>query len=225
MRITGLSLKRFNPFVFNNIELLELDITSDVQNVIGSNGAGKSSLLRELNPKPATRTDFGTDGYKHIRLIHENMEYVLKSDFSAADKPHSFMREGEELNPSGTTQMQEELVRKELGYTPQVHAICYGEQSLSAIRVGLRETYLLTIHPCQMKLPLDKHTSIEKRIRGFRSNLSMLYERRTALGSRARAMACSRDLRPMAHQGQETSETKSIFMPATVASLVWPRCP
>ena len=183
MRITELSLKRFNPFVFNNVELFELNVTNDVLNVIGSNGAGKSSLLRELNPRPATRTDFGAGGYKHIRLIYENVEYVLKSDFSAADKPHSFEKEGEELNPSGTTQMQEELVRKVFGYTPQVHAICYGEQGLSSIRVGLRENYLLTIHPCQMKLLLDKHTNVEKKLRGIRSNLSMLYERQTALGA------------------------------------------
>lgn len=183
MQIKFLALKRFVPFVFNNVELLELSNMGDVQNIIGTNGSGKSSLLRELNPRPAVRSDFRADGYKHIDLTHNGSEYLLKSEFINVSAPHSFLKDGEELNPSGTTPVQEELVRRELGYTPQVHAISYGEQRLSSIRIGLRESYLLTIHPCRMKLLLDKHTTIEKKIRSYKNNLSMLQERRTALSS------------------------------------------
>lgn len=183
MRITELAMKRYLPFTFNNIELLELNITSDIQNIIGSNGTGKSSLLREINPRPAIRTNYGAGGYKRIRLTQGNSEYQLLSDFSVPDKPHSFEKDGEELNQSGTTSVQEELVRRELGYTPKVHAVCYGEQRLSSMRLGLRETHLLTIHPCQMKLILDDHVKVEKMLRGFRSNLTLLYERRSALTS------------------------------------------
>ena len=181
MFITSISLKRFTPFVFNDVELLELDTTREIQNIVGSNGSGKSSLLQELNPKPPTRTDFGVGGFKKLTLIHNNIEYQLSSDFSGSNPPHSFIRDGEELNPSGTTNIQEELVRTELGYTPQVHNLCYGKQRLSSIRDGVRETYLLTIHPGQMKLLLDTHVNAERKLRGFKSNLSMLYERRTAL--------------------------------------------
>ena len=183
MLITFISLKYFRPFIFNNVELLELEITKPIQNVIGTNGSGKSSLLRELNPRPAIRSNYNIGGHKIVHLVHEGKEYHLISDFSIKEKSHSFKRNGEELNLSGTTQLQEELVRKELGYTPHVHTVCYGEQRLSSIRVGLRETYLLTIHPCQMRFILDKHTSVEKKIRGFTSNLSMLHERHTALSS------------------------------------------
>ena len=181
MRITALAMYKFNPFLFNDIALLEMELTHDVQNIIGSNGAGKSSLLRELNPRPATRTDFGESGYKRIQLVHAGIEYRLESNFANLSKPHSFIRDNEELNPSGTSNIQEELVRQELGYTPQVHNLCYGEQRLSSIRVGMREIYLLTIHPCQMKLLLDNHKTIERRLRSFRNNMSLLIERRTAL--------------------------------------------
>jgi hypothetical protein len=183
MRITSLDLYRYLPFVFNDVELLELDFTSDVQNIIGSNGAGKSSLLRVLNPRAAVRGDFGEGGYKHMSLTHRGIEYRLESNFSNTSKPHSFLRGDEELNTSGTGAVQEELVRRELGYTPQVHALCYGEQRLSSIRVGLRETHLLTIHPCQMKLLLDKHKIVEKKLRGFSNNLSLLHERRAAVAT------------------------------------------
>jgi ABC-type cobalamin/Fe3+-siderophores transport system ATPase subunit len=183
MRIQYIALYRFLPFTFNDIELLELNLTSDVQNVIGSNGAGKTSLLRELNPRPASRGDFGEGGYKHIQLIHNGIEYRLESNFANSSKAHSFVKESEELNSSGTSAIQEELVRRELGYTPQVHSLCYGDQRLSSIRVGLRETYLLTIHPCQMKLLLDLHKNVERRLRGFRDNMSLLLERQTALST------------------------------------------
>lgn len=183
MKITYIALFRFIPFLHSNTELLELNITSDVQNIIGTNGSGKTSLLWELNPRPATRSDFGEGGYKHIQLIHNSIEYRLESNFANSSKAHSFVRDGEELNSSGTSSIQEELVRRELGYTPQVHSLCYGEQRLSSIRMGLRETYLLTIHPCQMKMLLDLHKNAERRLRGFRDNMSLLLERRTALST------------------------------------------
>jgi len=181
MKITSIALFRYLPFLLNEVELLELDITTDVQNIIGSNGSGKTSLLRELNPLPASRSDFGKDGYKHIELVHEGIEYRLESNFSNPSKPHSFMRDGTELNSSGTSSIQSELVRGELGYTPQVHSLCYGEHHLSKTRAGLREDYLLKIHPCQMRMLLDKHKKTERRLRAFRDNLSLLLERQTAI--------------------------------------------
>jgi len=183
MRITYIALFRFRPFLVNEVELLEMDITGDVQNIIGSNGSGKSSLLRELNPYPATRTDFGENGYKRMRLTHEGSEYELFSDFSSPSAPHAFRKDGVEMNTSGTTPVQDELIESELGYTRYVHTICYGEYKLSAMQIGQRKTFLLTIHPWQMKLIFDKHKNSVTKLRSYRDNLSMLQERRAQLAT------------------------------------------
>lgn len=182
MRIEHLTLFRYRPFTFTGIEQLDLDCGSDVQNVIGTNGSGKSSLLRELNPLPAARPDYGEGGYKEIVLRHVNDTYILRSDFSLSSKPHAFIKNGgNDLNSSGTTAVQQELVAAHLGYTPQIHDILYGDECLSGMTVALRKTFLLTIHPCQMKLVLDHHRGVMTRLRAVRDQLSLLHERRTAL--------------------------------------------
>jgi hypothetical protein len=181
MRTQRIELFRYKPFLFNEVELLEIDMPSSIQNVIGTNGSGKTSLLQEINPRPATRTDFGENGYKKITILHENSEYVLTSDFSKDGKAHSFVKDGEELNESGATSVQDELVAGHLGYTTQVHNVSYGTFPLSRMQVGTRKTYLLTSHPCQMKLILDKHKKVTSALRDCRSNLAMMHERRAAL--------------------------------------------
>ncbi len=181
MRIDHISLFRYVPFKSSEIELLELDLPSEIQNVIGTNGSGKSALLRELNPNPAVRTDYGEDGYKHIQLTHDGLSYVLQSNFANPSAPHSFVCAGIELNPSGTTPVQKELVVNHLGYTAHHHAIAYGDYRLSTMQVGYRKTFLLTTHPCQLQLVLDKHKALTRKLNAHRNNLAMLHERKTTL--------------------------------------------
>lgn len=183
MRIIRIELFRYRPFLHSEIETFEMDMPDSIQNIIGTNGSGKTSLLNELNPQPAIRTDYDENGYKKIILHHGNSEYILSSDFSNVSSPHSFVKDLEELNPSGTTAVQEELVNFHLGYTSQVHSICYGKFPLSRMQVGIRKTYLLTAHPCQMKIILDYHKKVNAALRGCRSNLVMLQERRASLAS------------------------------------------
>lgn len=183
MRITRIELFRYKPFLHNEIELFEMDMPSSIQNIIGTNGSGKTSLLRELNPNPAVRTRYGECGYKKIVIVSGNTTYVLTSDFTNLSSPHSFVKDDEELNSSGTTAVQEELVANHLGYTQMVHSICYGAFPLSKMQVGMRKSFLLTAHPCQMKIILDKHKKVNAALRACRDNLSMLQERRASLSS------------------------------------------
>lgn len=183
MRINKVELYRYKPFLYSEIELFDMDMPNLIQNIIGTNGSGKTSLLQEINPQPATRTDFGESGYKKIVLTHQNSEYVLTSDFSNHSSPHSFVKDDVELNTSGTTGVQEDLISSHLGYTQLVHSVSYGKNQLSKMPVGSRKTFLLTIHPCQMKLILDKHKKVSQALRACRDNLSMLHERKASLAT------------------------------------------
>lgn len=183
MQITRLELYQYQPLEFNDIELLVIDIENPIQNIIGTNGSGKTSLLKELNPKPAIRKNYRADGYKKIYIQYNNSEYILSSNFINHSSPHSFIKDQEELNSSGTTSVQEELISTHLGYTTQTFNICYGKQKLSNMAVGNRKNYLLTLHPSQMKLVLDKYKKVTSSIRACQDNLSMLHERKSVLES------------------------------------------
>ena len=64
MRITYASLKGFKRFNQSRIDEFEAEFVSPVQIITGSNGCGKSSMLRELSPLPSTRTDYDQNGRK-----------------------------------------------------------------------------------------------------------------------------------------------------------------
>ena len=103
MKFKRLYLKGFKYLMFvGNVK--ELDVTDMTQIVMlsGDNGKGKSSVMRELSPYPATRTDYEKNGMKIIEIQHGKDYFVLTSDFSKTGA-HSFIRNNEELNISGTS--------------------------------------------------------------------------------------------------------------------------
>ena len=63
MTIIKLILHKYKRFMFiNNITTLVYTPETNTQIILGSNGCGKSSLLSMLNPLPADKKDFDTDG-------------------------------------------------------------------------------------------------------------------------------------------------------------------
>ena len=84
------------------------------QIILGTNGSGKSSILYELSPLPASKGEYIEGGFKRIEISHKGAHYVLESSFKHGNK-HSFTRDGEDLNPGGTGAVQKELVKREVG--------------------------------------------------------------------------------------------------------------
>ena len=71
MKITYLKLHGFKRFGLTGIRDIEIQPNNPILVVTGVNGAGKTSLLREMSPLPAVRTNYDKDGYKEIRISHE----------------------------------------------------------------------------------------------------------------------------------------------------------
>ena len=76
MKITNLILKNYNRLFLNNIKTLELTPTRKINLIIGTNGSGKSSLIKEMSPLPFDKNDFNS-GYKEIHIECNNKKYVL----------------------------------------------------------------------------------------------------------------------------------------------------
>ena len=104
----------------------EYDFTQKHTILDGVNGAGKSSIFNELSPLPANMDDYLADGYKKIVIEHNNSEYILTSQGKRPGK-HSFLKDGEELNPGGTLTVQYELVENFFNYTPAYHRVLQGK--------------------------------------------------------------------------------------------------
>ncbi len=122
MIIKKLTLNGYLRFRLNNIETFSITPSEKIQLILGTNGSGKSSMLRELTPLPAQSSDYKKGGSKVIEMTMGKHEYVLLSDFTSGAK-HSFIMNGEELNQSGTMSIQKTLVYEQFGLTQDLHEI------------------------------------------------------------------------------------------------------
>ena len=110
----------------NNIMEFEITPNELVQLIIGSNGSGKTSLVREATPLPASPADYVAGGYKVIELTHRGKEYILESNFTTGSK-HTFMVDGENINPGRTATVQKELVWQHFQFDQQLFDILMDE--------------------------------------------------------------------------------------------------
>ena len=159
MRILSLILVGFKPLALNNIETIVYTPTSSSQLILGTNGSGKSSLLRETNPLPANKADYRAGGSKKVNVEHLDRTFCLTSDFTKGNK-HSFIEfidgKGTELNLGGTATVQKELVEKIFNYTNAIHQVLTGAIRFTHMSPAARRETLMSISP----LELDYATKI-----------------------------------------------------------------
>lgn len=178
MKVTSLHIRDFKRFRTPGIKEFYAQFHAPVQIITGVNGSAKSSVLRELCPLPPTRSMYEQNGYKEIHYIHNGHEYILKSNFSNRNSPHSFVIDAKEYNISGTTDIQEELVAKHFGITPSIRNLIYNKVMLCSTTKAERKNLFLSINPMQLGLILDAHKKALSRVKDCKANLNHLYARR-----------------------------------------------
>lgn len=181
MFIEYIELYRFEHFKVNKIEKICLDLTSLIQLILGTNGCGKTKFLKECNPRPAIRSNYGKDGYKKICITHNGSTFILTTDFKKHVSPNSFLMDGRELNESGTSAVQEELIITHLGYTASLHDIVFGNVKIARMQPNQRKALLLDLNPADLNFILDDYKKVVGLLRATKNNLTMLYERKNAL--------------------------------------------
>jgi energy-coupling factor transporter ATP-binding protein EcfA2 len=140
MRYDALILKGFKRFALNQVSYFEIRPKEQVQLILGTNGSGKSSLLQELTPLPANQADYLKDGSKEVHIVSRAHSYICISNF-AVKQIHSFVKDGEELNPGGTATVQKELCRQEFGITPEIHELETGQIRLTELGPSQRRIW------------------------------------------------------------------------------------
>ena len=111
MFVKSIELCGYKRLLPSDIKYLKVDFKNIQQVLLGVNGSGKSSLLVELNPMPATPADYLKGGYKYVEIEHNNQLYKLLSLIDT-NSHHSFLLNGIELNEGGTGQVQKMLVKE-----------------------------------------------------------------------------------------------------------------
>ena len=164
MRIISLELKGYRRFPLARHKTLHYHPKKRLQLLVGTNGSGKSSLLKELSPLPAISAEYDPGGYKRIEIEHQGKHYALTSRFDGAAK-HSFCCDGVELNPGGTLGVQKELVAQHFLITPELHELMSGVVTFSSMSVAQRRQWFTQLSRINFEYAFEVY---QKRVTVFR---------------------------------------------------------
>ena len=177
----SIGLQGFIPFTHCGNTSVEIEFVSPATAFLGTNGCGKSSLLRAMTPYPATRTDFLKNGRISKVFEHGGHVFELTSDFSKLESPHSFLMDGAELNVGGTTEAQRDLVEEYLGYNLVMEGILSGTTHITELAKGARKQLFSAIYPSDLSFVLEYHKKVCSQIRAFANQIKLLQQREGTL--------------------------------------------
>ena len=129
MKILKLTLDGFKRFSFSKTGKLDVVMDAKLILILGQNGMGKSSVMKELSPLPAQSSDFHKGGSKYIEIEYNNSIYKLTQTFESGTGKFSFIKDNEELNPGHTVTVYKDLVFKYFNLDNQVFQLLTGETS------------------------------------------------------------------------------------------------
>jgi ABC-type molybdenum transport system ATPase subunit/photorepair protein PhrA len=178
LRLKSLSVYKFIPLSLSCISRLTYTPESEWQLILGTNGSGKSSLLRVATPTITDKEEFEMGGSKHSVWVNDlNEEYVLVSTYGKTVK-HSFsvMDCGEaiELNPGGTGRVYKDLVEKHLKYKSETHNLLTQSTSFTKMTEPQREKLIMDVTDCDLKYPMDVFLQLKSRARDINGAIKRL---------------------------------------------------
>lgn len=159
--ITLLILENYNRFFLNNIKKIVYSPKMKLQLILGSNGSGKSSLLKELNPLPINKNDFNENGYKEIHIEHNNNKFIIKSTLTK----NSFLVNDKELNPGGTKKVQLTLIKEYFKLTPRYNNVVLGTEKLTTMSPNDRKTYLREMSTVDYSYSIYLYNTLKQHLR------------------------------------------------------------
>lgn len=137
-------LKRFTV---NKINRIRIVFDKKFHCFLGTNGSGKTSLMKELSPLAAVPANYKRGGFKKVIIRKGNALYHLLSDFQGPKNIFSFLRivDGcppEELNPGHTSTVFNNLAFQHFGYTKEVHDFALGLKNFTDLPPSDRKNWL-----------------------------------------------------------------------------------
>lgn len=157
MIIESIYVEGYIPLLINNIKSIEINFTSDLLLLLGSNGSGKSALARQLNPFPPTPADYDDGGIKKIKISHNNNSYELISIMKGSGR-HTLIKNNVIIHEGANSTLHREIVINEFGYTPIIHKLLVGELRFTEMSPAMRKEILTLINPLQLDWAISLHS-------------------------------------------------------------------
>lgn len=162
MFFTYVCLSGCKRFSLKGTKRIEIRPTSKTQMVLGSNGSGKSSLLRlGFTVLPPSTKDFIPGGYRHLKVSHNGHHYELRSSYDGKPE-HSFIRDGEELNKGKTESVYRELVKEHFRMTQEIHNLLTGVERFTDMSPIRRRDWITQLSSTDFEYVLNFYNKVKK---------------------------------------------------------------
>lgn len=137
------------------------------QMILGSNGSGKSSILKVgFSVMPAVHTDYyggnGGGGFKTMRVLHNGKDYYLATRFEKSSPEHIFICNDEELNIGHTGAVQKELIREHFKMTQEIHDVLCGEEKFTSMTPLRRREWITKLSDTDFTYVLGLYSNVKK---------------------------------------------------------------
>ncbi|AEV89584.1 putative SbcC ATPase [Pseudomonas phage OBP] len=177
--LVKLILKNYIPLAKKNVTYIELN-TKDVFNIIlGRNGFGKTSLMRQLTVYPPDNADYMQGGYKESHHVIGKNNYILKSTTGKSSE-HHFIHNGKELNEGNTLLVQRELVKIHFGVTPAINNVITGldvRDLFTTLSTARRKDFLMAVNPNDTSYALKVFERLKSNLNSIKGGLKTQRQR------------------------------------------------
>lgn len=161
--------RKFKGFKTQNIEIADINMVRKLQQLISTNGSGKSTFLKELSLTPIDKEMFRKGGGKEIHFIVDGIKYIFISDHSK----HVLLN-GETLAPitqGETITHYNDTVKTLFGYDDYKWRLVTGRISFTKLTKLERQKWIETISGIDFSYPFKLYSSIRSNLTGLKRAL------------------------------------------------------
>lgn len=210
MFIYELELHQCKRFSLRDITTINIRPTSKTQMVLGSNGAGKSSILKMgFSVMPANASDFHKGGYKKLKVLHNGQEYSLSTIFEKSSPEHEFICNGENLNIGGTGAVQKELIREHFKMTQEIQDVLSGEEKFTEMSPLRRREWITKLSDTDFTYVLGLYAKVK---RGARDAAAVVKHNNGRLVTESAKLMSPADLETLVNRSKHFTDELNMLL-------------
>lgn len=164
MKITKVFLKNYTPMSLNGFESIDINIDKSTLLVLGTNGCGKSSLLRICTPLPAPIAEFGENGEMVLECEHNGNFYKIVSVYKKGAR-YSLFKNDMPVHENVNGTLHRDVIVKEFGYTALMHKVLIGDLLFTEMKAAERKEVLMAICPVELQYITQVYRSAKTSLR------------------------------------------------------------
>lgn len=165
IHIKRIIIRGFKGFKTKSIEVADITMIKKLQQLISTNGSGKSTFLRELSISPINKELYRKDGSKEVYFEVDGEDYIAILGHKV-----NILKDGNRktLTNGGTITQYNETIRTMFGYTDYKWRLITGQLKFSKLTKGERQKWIETISGIDFDYPFKVYAAIRGRITGVK---------------------------------------------------------